>query len=719
MDPSESEDTDGDGIGNNADPDRDGDGVANEADAFPDDAAESNDLDGDGVGDNADPDRDGDGVANEADAFPDDAAEFSDLDGDGIGDKSDPDRDGDGFSNEEDSFPDDPTEWIDTDLDGIGNNADTDDDNDGVPDGQDGDQLVANAPVIEPIDDAFVLEGDTFISVITVTDSDNSDLDVVVEGPDGSAVMLSDSGSLSFVSAPDFEVPADLNQDNVYELVVTVTEVGGEFSDSQAFTVSILDAIEGNVVDAPVSGALVFVDLDGDRELGEGEPSTTTGGGGDYILSYPDISPEFADTLEATGTARIVAIGGTDSETGVELSDLVLISDLTNLRQRSSGQTSPPIGVNAVTTLLTATEISLSDRQGLLMVLGIDGSPEELRSRNIWSDASSGDAAAQNIQRINVQIATLTSVVTTIAGNGVKPQTVTKATVESLLQELRQVSASGQVPKFNQARLTERVLINALNAIEVELPTAVVGAIARLVTNLNTVLADESIDPTSPRAKQVIKKIQTVVISSIRAVAAGEKDVSSFEDETRLINLLSDVEQGEGEVDTDGDGLVDALDDDDDGDGTSDGDDAFPLDPGETSDTDGDNIGNNADPDDDNDGVDDLSDVFPLDPSESEDTDGDNIGNNADPDDDNDGVDDLSDVFPLDPSESEDADGDNIGNNADPDDDNDGVDDLSDIFPLDPSESEDADGDNIGNNADPDDDNDGVEDTNDAFPLDR
>ena len=228
-DSSESSDLDGDGIGDNADPDRDGDGVANEDDVFPS-AAESSDLDGDGVGDNADPDRDGDGVANEDDVFPEDSSESSDLDGDGIGDNADPDRDGDGvaarmmsspkmrlnqailmatalvttripiggddFANDEDAFPDDPAEWIDTDLDGIGNNADTDDDNDGVLDEEDGDQLAANAPVIAPIDNILVLEGDTFITAITVTDADNSELDVVVEGADADAVMLSDSGSL-------------------------------------------------------------------------------------------------------------------------------------------------------------------------------------------------------------------------------------------------------------------------------------------------------------------------------------------------------------------------------------------------------------------------------------------------------------------------------------------------------------------------------------------
>ena len=48
-----------------------------------DNAAESNDLDGDGIGDNADTDRDGDDFANEEDLFPDDPAEWLDTDSDG------------------------------------------------------------------------------------------------------------------------------------------------------------------------------------------------------------------------------------------------------------------------------------------------------------------------------------------------------------------------------------------------------------------------------------------------------------------------------------------------------------------------------------------------------------------------------------------------------------------------------------------------------------
>jgi hypothetical protein len=55
-------DTDGDGIGNNADPDDDNDGVLDDDDAFPLDSLESTDTDSDGIGNNADTDDDNDGM---------------------------------------------------------------------------------------------------------------------------------------------------------------------------------------------------------------------------------------------------------------------------------------------------------------------------------------------------------------------------------------------------------------------------------------------------------------------------------------------------------------------------------------------------------------------------------------------------------------------------------------------------------------------------------
>jgi hypothetical protein len=71
-------------------------------------------------------------------------------------------------------------------------------------------------------------------------------------------------------------------------------------------------------------------------------------------------------------------------------------------------------------------------------------------------------------------------------------------------------------------------------------------------------------------------------------------------------------------------------------------------------------------PDSDGDGVPDKEDAFPLDPNETTDTDGDGTGNNADEDDDNDGMPDVWEVqYGLDPlvnDADEDADGDGISN---------------------------------------------------------
>lgn len=134
QDPTESVDTDNDGIGNNADLDDDGDSVADAADAFPLDETETMDTDADGTGNNRDSDDDGDGVEDSRDAFPLDALESLDTDNDGIGNNRDRDDDGDKVKDRYDLFPLDATESSDSDLDGIGDNKDPDDDNDSIAD---------------------------------------------------------------------------------------------------------------------------------------------------------------------------------------------------------------------------------------------------------------------------------------------------------------------------------------------------------------------------------------------------------------------------------------------------------------------------------------------------------------------------------------------------------------------------------------------------------
>ena len=129
--------------------DVDRDRVADKYDEFPNNPTESVDTDGDGIGNNADLDDDGDSVNDLADGYPLISLNgLLDSDGDGIpnicdascilaGMTEDKDDDDDGVADENDLFPLDSTETIDSDLDGTGNNADTDDDNDGVLDASD------------------------------------------------------------------------------------------------------------------------------------------------------------------------------------------------------------------------------------------------------------------------------------------------------------------------------------------------------------------------------------------------------------------------------------------------------------------------------------------------------------------------------------------------------------------------------------------------------
>lgn len=73
---------------NSASEDSDGDGVVDPDDDLPLDPNESIDTDGDGIGNNEDSDDDGDGVADIIDVFPLDSTEWADSDGNGIGDNA-------------------------------------------------------------------------------------------------------------------------------------------------------------------------------------------------------------------------------------------------------------------------------------------------------------------------------------------------------------------------------------------------------------------------------------------------------------------------------------------------------------------------------------------------------------------------------------------------------------------------------------------------------
>ena len=143
-------------------------------------------------------------------------------------------------------------------------------------------------------------------------------------------------------------------------------------------------------------------------------------------------------------------------------------------------------------------------------------------------------------------------------------------------------------------------------------------------------------------------------------------DAADDKDEDGVTNL-DEFKAGSAAIDvsldSDGDGIVDALD-------------AFPDNAAYKYDTDGDGVANVEDTDDDGDNV----------------SDGDELARGTDPlksDTDGDGVGDLLDAFPLDSSETLDTDGDGYGDEQDNDDDGDGRSDGQEVLdgtdPLDPT----------------------------------
>lgn len=132
------------------------------------------------------------------------------------------------------------------------------------------------------------------------------------------------------------------------------------------------------------------------------------------------------------------------------------------------------------------------------------------------------------------------------------------------------------------------------------------------------------------------------VIASLKGANGEVYIISGFTSSTRV--RLYDI-------DSDGDGVTDALD-------------AFPTNPSESLDTDGHGVGDN-------------SDEFPTIPDESVDSDGDGVGDN-------------SDMFPSNPDQTIDSDGDGYGDNSDGQD--------GDLYPTDSSQWADTDRDGYGDN---------------------
>src|SRR6185295_17226223 len=107
-----------------------------------------------------------------------------------------------------------------------------------------------------------VAENSTAVTTVTATDADAlTTLTFSISGgADADKFIINPStGALSFATAPNFEAPADAGADNIYDVVVQVSD--GSLIDTQAIAVTVTNVNEAPVITSNGAGATAAISV--------------------------------------------------------------------------------------------------------------------------------------------------------------------------------------------------------------------------------------------------------------------------------------------------------------------------------------------------------------------------------------------------------------------------------------------------------------------------
>ncbi|MBP1860484.1 cadherin domain-containing protein [Rhizobium herbae] len=105
-----------------------------------------------------------------------------------------------------------------------------------------------------------VAENTTAVSTIAAVDPDGGAIAFSLTGTDASKFQISATGVLSFKTAPNFEVKADSGANNVYDVIVKVTDNFG-LTDTQALAVTVTNVEEGPAITSNGGGSAAVVSV--------------------------------------------------------------------------------------------------------------------------------------------------------------------------------------------------------------------------------------------------------------------------------------------------------------------------------------------------------------------------------------------------------------------------------------------------------------------------
>lgn len=134
-----------------------------------------------------------------------------------------------------------------------------------------------------------VHEGTTAVTTVAAGDADGDALSYAIAGGADAGKFKIDAatGKLSFKAAPDFDPPKDAGRNNVYDVVVAVSD--GAATDRQALAVHVKDVgawvIGYNWTDIVFAGPLGRAGAGDDCLRGRGGNDWLSGGGGDDTIS--------------------------------------------------------------------------------------------------------------------------------------------------------------------------------------------------------------------------------------------------------------------------------------------------------------------------------------------------------------------------------------------------------------------------------------------------
>ena len=159
-------------------------------------------------------------------------------------------------------------------------------------------------------------ENQTAVTVVGASDADGDSLSFSLSGADASEFTIGSDGTISFVSAPDYETKAS------YAITVEVSD--GSLTTSQDLTIEILDLDEATPNSPPV-----FVGLAATVEVNENQTSLLTVEASDAdgdLLSF-SLQGADASSFEIDDAGAITFLSAPDFETKQSYAITVVVSD--------------------------------------------------------------------------------------------------------------------------------------------------------------------------------------------------------------------------------------------------------------------------------------------------------------------------------------------------------------------------------------------------------